>query len=122
MFPHPINPCTHILVSVTSTFHIYTLIFYNVLKNSNNRTDILNLIFYISTYKSSYHLYTCEGVLGVLSTIQHGLLSICSKISRGGYTSLYTFSTYPHPIYRSTSIPIGMTSTFQIGALKKIQT
>ena len=40
-----------------------------MLKNSTNRTDILLLIFPISTCKSSYHLYTCRGTSGYLQQL-----------------------------------------------------
>ena len=68
-------------MEVTYIFHISTWIFFYVLKNSINRTDILLLIFQISTCRLSCHLYTCEGDLRVPSTFLHGIFSIQWKIS-----------------------------------------
>ena len=103
-----------------------------VLKNSTNRTDILLLIFHISTYKSSCLLYTCEGDLRVPSTIihgkcpiqwkianrrlssvhfmfPHGIFSVCKKNPAVRWTSQYRLSTFLHPIYHVTSILVELT-------------
>ena len=84
-------------MEVTYIFHISTWIFFYVLKNSINRTDILLLIFHISTCRSSCHLYTCEGDLRVPSTFLHGIFPIQWKISNRRMLSVH--STSPHGIF-----------------------
>ena len=124
-------------MEVTYIFHISTWIFFYVLKNSINRTDILLLIFHISTCRSSCHLYTCEGdlrvtstflhgifpiqwkisnrrMLSVHSTSPHGIFSVCKKNPPGGWTSWYGFFTFPHPIYQVTSIQEELTDILHI--------
>ena len=84
-------------MEVNYIFHISTWIFFYVLKNSINRTDILLLIFHISTCRSSCHLYTCEGDLRVPSTFLHGIFPIQWKISNRRMSSVH--STFPQRIF-----------------------